>query len=110
MTVYFARRPSDGLIKIGCVLDADRLQQRLKEVGGGETLELLATTAGWRSTEHQYHRRFAASGVRHVISGRLTEWFVLTDELDAVIAELRVAAQEVERRRFHTHIVREARQ
>jgi hypothetical protein len=76
MTVYFARQPETGLIKIGTT--ANKVTARMKTLG----MELLAVIPGSLDEEQAMHARFAAwrQGV--------TERFEPAPELLSFIASL----------------------
>lgn len=58
--IYFARRISDGAIKIGWTVDvARRAQWELKKNYGGDDFEILTTLPGTKRTEAAFHRAFA---------------------------------------------------
>lgn len=86
--VYFIRRASDGVIKIGVSRDVT------KRLGGLQTstpdeLSLVGTIPGDERVEAEWHARFAAAHIRG-------EWFRPVPDLLAAIAALRPnKAQEI---------------
>lgn len=66
--VYFARRLSDGAIKIGFTSDVARRMVELRKKHGGAH-ELISTRAGDKPDELKLHERFAAHRIGE------TEWF-----------------------------------
>lgn len=77
--VYFVRRPTDGMVKIGTT---QRLAFRLPQLESDEgcRLEVLGVTDGSYTTERALHRRFAELR-------RDGEWFAPGDSLLAFIRE-----------------------
>jgi len=79
--VYFFRKPSTGLIKVGCT---GYVKGRLSHLSRqeGEALEFLAAFEGDFLVEEGLHTHFSDSRVRG-------EWFKETDELLSVVEAAR---------------------
>lgn len=77
MSVYFYRRASDGLIKIGCTVD---LPFRVRCLNNKFPGELLAEVPGYRVRELLFHHEFRDLRVTG-------EWFSPAYRLAVVIAE-----------------------
>jgi hypothetical protein len=97
-SIYFARRESDGAIKIGFSSDVPRRLIELRKKTKCR-VSLLGSTSGGSAVERRLHRRFA-----HLhLDG---EWFHPGDDLLAFVRRLKtpeVQAEMVERDyRFHT--------
>jgi hypothetical protein len=80
--VYFARRMSDGMIKVGTSRNVlSRMAWLAEEVG---PVELLAVERGAFRDEREWHDQFRTWRFRDA-SGHLSEWFVpAASVLDAI--------------------------
>jgi|GEM_PF-3222611 len=81
--IYFVK--AGGFVKIGTSASPESRLNQLRS-GNPEPFEMLAQVRGGRQLERELHARFASC--RHQ-----GEWFVLTDEILAVIRELVEQAQ-----------------
>lgn len=79
MTVYFARRVSDGMIKIGTSYNAPYRVKLLAEKHGD--MVPLATARGDHRMEGRFHALLDEAHVGH-------EWFLPLDCVSAVIAAI----------------------
>jgi len=80
--VYFIKPIGmDGPIKIGCSYSPDQRRKTL-EFWSPFPLEILAEWQGGAVVERQFHAMFSASHRHH-------EWFDVTDELLAVISQIK---------------------
>ncbi len=88
--VYYLRRRSNGLIKIGMTKNWDDRSERLYRQFG--PIELLATEPGARLKETQRHRQFQDCRVTEFVPGWGSEWFRPTYSLMSHIRDLAAAA------------------
>jgi hypothetical protein len=79
VNVYFITARERNVCKIGIARDVDARRASL-QTASPVKLTVEAVIPGSRDLERQLHERFA----EHRLSG---EWFTITDELDALIAE-----------------------
>ena len=84
MAVYFARRVSDGLVKIGYTYSPIAVRMRKLRHSIGEEVELIRVITGGADTEKYVHLRFHGSRSH-------SEWFsydpeMLTFELPAFVS------------------------